>query len=411
MRTAEALDAQALSILLVVDGMHPKSGGPPAVVVGSAVALAKRGHRVVILSTAAPGDEAVVRDTWSVLSESNIRLVFCAEEGARGLLLGSPQRALFEGLVREADVIHLHGIWRPAMLIVGRLAHKLGTPYFASVHGIFDRRAMKRVKHKFLKKRLAMHLFRIYDFLDQAAGVVFGSEAEAAQSWMPSSRMRVIFIPNGAPGSLGQAEPTPSELARLHAAAPKVKTWRRTLLCRSRIHPEKGIDLLVAAFGEVARTYPDSGLLIAGMRQDEAYERRIAGMIAKNPAGDRLQMTTELTGPSSQFLYRACDAFLMPSIAEGFSMALIEGLASGRPLLITKYCHMPIVMEAGAGLVVDPTAPAIAEGLHRLLKQDDAAWAEMGLNARRLFVENYTWDHVAEQLDAEYARAAEGRRP
>ena len=371
---------------------------------GSAIALANRGHRVTILSTAIEGDEEVVRRTWPALDESGVELAF-VPAGA-GMMPGKARRLIFERLVRAADAVHIHTVWDPLLLALGRIAYAHRVPYFVSVHGVFDRRAMKRIKTKYVKKRIAMHVLRIRSFLDRAAGVVFGSEAEAAESWIPSRRMRSIFVPNGAPAGLGLAEPTTADFARLAEIAPAQPTWTRTLLCRSRLHPEKGVDLLIEAFDRVAPEFPGVGLLIAGLQQDSTYQAQIHRAVADSEVANRMVLTTELTGPSSQFLYRACDLFVMPSLAEGFSMALIEGLANARPLLITRYCHMPQVAQAGAGLVVEPLVVAIADGLRRLLAADDTQWAEMGKAARALFADRFTWDHVAAELERHYSDAA-----
>jgi glycosyltransferase involved in cell wall biosynthesis len=393
------------AILLAIDSLHPRSGGPPVVAVWSALALAQRGHRVTILALAGPEDQAAVRVAWPELDARGVTVVYEVASGLRRAVLGSARRNRMRALVEAADVVHIHAVWEPALLALGRMARAAGVPYLVSVHGVFDRRAMERVKAKFVKKRVAMHLLGIYGFLDNASGVVFGSRAEAAESWMPSKRMRVAYVPNGAPAQLGRLEPTAAELERLQRVAPAQATWSRTLLCRSRIHPEKGIDLLIAAFDRVAADFPGTGLLIAGLRQDEPYEARLRDAIASSPARDRFVLTTELTGPASQFLYRVCDLFVMPSLAEGFSMALIEGLANARPLLITRYCHFPELEEAGAGLTVEPTVEALAVGLARLLALGVEEWRAMGLAARRLFEENYTWDHIAARLEAEYNAA------
>jgi glycosyltransferase involved in cell wall biosynthesis len=397
-----------MRILLVIDGMHPRSGGPPAVIAGSAIALAKRGHDVTVLSTAEPGDEPVVRETWAAMLAAGVTLRLCAPEGLRGLLGQSAQSGLISDVVRAADVVHLHGVWNPVLVVAGRIARRLGKPYFISVHGVFDRRAMERIKSKLLKKRLAMLLFNLKAFLNGAAGVIFGSAAEAEQSWLPTPNMRLLYVPNGADVQLGTSEPSAEDRARLHAVAPAVQSWSRTLLCRSRIHEEKGIDMLVAAFDRVAGDFPGTGLLIAGMRQDVAHQRQIEAMIASSAVANRMILTTELTGPSTRFLYKCGDIFVMPSIAEGFSMALIEGLANGRPLLITRYCHMQVVADEGAGMVVEPSVDDIERGLRAMLAQNDAELSVMGQRARALFEERYSWGHVAAQLEGDYAASVRG---
>lgn len=399
-----------MRVLLVIDGMHPRDGGPPAVVAGSAIALAARGHEVTVLTTVVSEDESEVQSAWPVMLQAGVRLQFCAPQGLAGMMGRSPQADVISAQIAGADVVHVHGVWNPVAVLVGRIAYRLRVPYFISVHGVFDRRAMERIKIKLLKKRLAMFLFDFRSFLDRAAGVIFGGAAEAEQSWLPSPSMRIMYVPNGAPEGLGTIPPTKEELARLHAAAPATASWQTIILCRSRLHEEKGIDMLVDAFNLVAHEFPEAGLLIAGLRQDLAYEEQIARSIAAGPAAMRIALTTELTGASSLFLYRAADIFAMPSIAEGFSMALIEGLANARPLLITRYCHMPVVAHAGAGIVVESDVDSIAGGLRQFLAMDTAALREMGTAARRLFDENYTWDRVAALLEQHYLEAADARQ-
>lgn len=395
-----------MKILLVIDGMHPRHGGPPAVVAGSAVALRQLGHEVRVLSTLRPGDEAVVHKTWEAMTAAGVGLEFCAPRGLKSLLAGPPDAAAMRGLVAWADVIHLHGIWNPVLLVAGRMARAAHKPYLVSVHGVLDFRALRRVRHKWLKKRLAIELFNIRGFLAHAAAVVFGSPSEAEQSWLPTRRLRMVFIPNGS-WMVEAVSPEPDMAARLNALAPDLRQWSPSLLCYSRVHEEKGMLRLVEAFDRVAGQFPRAGLLIAGLRQDLAYQAKVEQAIARSPHAGRVVFTTELTGPRSQFLYGVCDGYVLPSIAEGFSMALTQALANGKPMVITRFCHMPEVADWRAGFVVEPTVEGLTGGLVSLLSLSDSDRAAMGGRARRLFVENFTWERVALKLAAEYARAAD----
>jgi len=389
--------------------MHPRSGGPPAVVAGSARGLRKRGHDVTVLTTVRPGEEPEVVETWKAMVEDGVRLVFCGPQGLGALLGRSADEALIAGEVEAADVVHLHGVWNPVLLVAGRFARRTGTRYVVSVHGVLDHRALRRILPKWIKKRVAIELFDIRGFLTGAAAVIFGSQAEIDQSWLPAPDMRIRQIPNGAARELGTVPPSPERLEELHEIVPAFGRWSRVLLCRSRIHEEKGLDMLVQAFNEVAGEFPDAGLLIAGMKQDLAFQAKVERLMAAGPAPDRMALTTALTGPRSQFLYLACDIFLLPSIAEGFSMALIEALASGRPVLITRYCHMPVVEAEGAGFVVDPTPSALAAGLRKLLSMSDEELEVLGRNARQLFEQNYTWERISELLEMAYRDSTDGR--
>jgi len=401
-----------MRILLVIDGMHPRDGGPPAVVAGSAAALATMGHGVTVLTSLRAGDEAEVKGAWPQLVASGAKLSTCQAETVGGFIGLPRQRSLFDMAVRSADVVHIHGLWSPLYVAVSRAAQRAGVPCFFSTHGLLDRRAMKQNWRKAVKKRTAVRLFRYPELLRGSAGLIYGSPAEAAQSWSPGHGISVHVVPNGADVSLGTAAPTDAERARLLAAVPLLANWRRVILCRSRIYPTKGLARMVAAFESVAETFPDSGLLLAGLAQDYAHQRELEAIIAASPIKERIALTTQLTGAGSQFVYQCATIFAAPSDFEGFSMAIVEGLANGRPQLVTRFCHMDAVAEAGAGVIVEPSVAGVAEGLRQLLRLDDAKLGFMGLRARRLFEDRYTWPRVAEELTALYCAAvAKSQQP
>ena len=394
-----------MRIVLLIDDMHPRSGGPPMVVAGSAAALSRDGHEVTIVTGVQPGDEEAALGSWADAVAANVRFRLVPPTKPSALWVGRPDPALREEIAK-ADAVHIHAVWSPMAIVAARVARAAGVPYFVSTHGVFDHRAMRRVAQKWVKKRIAFALFGMRRLLEQSAGVIFGSPSEAENSWIPSRRMQILYIPNGANPELGTQPPTAGQLNQLREAAPKSVAWGQTLLCRSRIHPEKGIDLLVAAFDEIAEDHPDVGLLITGLRQDPKYEEAIQAQIVSSPARDRIQLTTELTGAASRFVYRASDIVVMPSLSEGFSMALIEALAFGRPMLITRYCHVPEVSSAAAGLVVESTVAELANGLRTRLSQSDVERQAMGVAARALFEKSYVWSRVATLLGAAYGQAA-----
>jgi glycosyltransferase involved in cell wall biosynthesis len=332
----------------------------------------------------------------------------CSVGWAAGFIGLPRQRSLLDNAVRDADVVHVHGLWSPLYVAVGRAAQRAGVPYFFSTHGLLDRRAMAQSWRKATKKRLAVQLFRYPALLRKSAGLVYGSAAEVAQSWSLGSGITEHVVPNGADVSLGTVAPTDEERARLLAAVPALADWRRVILCRSRIYPTKGLARMVAAFEAVAETFPDTGLLLAGLAQDPGHQRELEAIIAASPVTSRIALTTQLTGAGSQFIYQCASIFAAPSDFEGFSMAIVEGLANGRPQLITRFCHMDAVAEVGAGVIVEPSVTGVVEGLRQLLRLDDANLSVMGLRARRLFEDRYTWPGVADELTAMY-RAALGK--
>lgn len=97
-------------------------------------------------------------------------------------------------------------------------------------------------------------------------------------------------------------------------------------------------------------------------------------------------------------LLAAADVFSLPSFSEGFSVAVLEALASRLPVLITRGCNFDEVADAGAGIIAEPAMESIAEGLTDLLRADTVRRAQMGNKGRTLVFENYAWPHIAEQM-------------
>jgi glycosyltransferase involved in cell wall biosynthesis len=398
-------DTNIMRVLLVVDGMHPRYGGPPAVVAGSAIALRKLGAEVMILTTDVEADRSEVRQAWSQLEQAGVITQFCSPVRWKELLpFSAIEPCLCEALA-WSSVVHLHGIWNPILTLTARVARKKSQPYFYSTHGVLDHRAMKITQLKYVKKRMATLLLGLPSLINNSSGLIFGSHAEADKSWILAPEAKQFFIPNGVMPPLDQAQPSLEQSAKLKAIVPHFEEWERVLLYFARIHPSKGTDLLVQAFNAVAPDFPGVGLLIAGLKEDVVFQAQVEEFVARTPVPSRIVLTTALTGQKSHFLYRISDAYVLPSHAEGFSVSLIEALAHGMPVLITDQCHMPEIQAHRAGIIVETTVDGLAEGLRTLLSHTPEALYEMGQNAAALHRSQYTWSKVALLLLETYQKA------
>ena len=187
-------------------------------------------------------------------------------------------------------------------------------------------------------------------------------------------------------------EPRASGLAGL-----KISPSSRVVLYLGRMHPSKGPDLLVEAFIKIAREVPDAHLVLAGP-DEHGMLATLAARLSENGLTGRCDFPGMVGGEEKIDLLARADVLALPSIAEGLSNAALEALASGTPLLVSEGCNMPVVGEAGAGLVVERTSEAFAAGLSYFLTDDTRA-AVHKENAYRLAVEHYSWDPILQTLE------------
>jgi len=167
-----------------------------------------------------------------------------------------------------------------------------------------------------------------------------------------------------------------------------------------RLHLQKGVDVLVDAFAQLRSNGrrcklvligPDYGLL-AALQKKIAHYNLSQDVILTGPVFGRLKLSA-LAGA-------AC--FCLPSRQEGFSMAILEAMAVGVPVVISEGCNFPEVAEAGAGIVTQLDASKIADGLEYVLADAPRA-ALMGTHGRALVQSRYTWPEIAEQMLSAYA--------
>src|SRR5262249_11505939 len=135
---------------------------------------------------------------------------------------------------------------------------------------------------------------------------------------------------------------------------------QKTALFLGRIHPKKGLPMLIEAWGQVRpRGWK---LQIAG--PDEAGHRREVGRAGM---ATRLTDVVQFLGPvepwAKEAVYFGADLFVLPTYSESFGMAVAEALAHGLAVLTTTGAPWPALAKEGCGWQVEPTVEDITEAL------------------------------------------------
>jgi glycosyltransferase involved in cell wall biosynthesis len=106
-------------------------------------------------------------------------------------------------------------------------------------------------------------------------------------------------------------------------------------------------------------------------------------------------------------LYHLCDAFVFPSLSEGFGLPVLEALACGAPVVTSPFVPLPRL--ADVALLSDPCdAASIAAQIERVLTEPNLR-TQLGA-AGREYARPYTWRRTAEMTLEVYEGALEGGR-
>jgi glycosyltransferase involved in cell wall biosynthesis len=382
----------------VIAGLPDEAGGPTQVVLGLTRALTKKGIETSIFMTNVTIGGTVSQEFLDNLKkyEKLVEIQHFNIEGPWWYAYSSELKKALNSHARTFDLFHIHGLWMYPTSAAMAVARKLGIPYVLTPHGALNEWAMRRSRWK---KRLLLALWERKNIRSSGA-VHFFHSAEPISSMVRAELPRTVYIPNGIdPESL---EPMPPrglfrDRFRLHD--------RQIVLFLGRLHPVKGLDLLVEAFEGVAQRRSNVVLVIAGP-DTNGYREILERNIARRGLSACVILPGMLMGVEKRAALADADLLILPSYQEGQSMAVTEALCCGVPVVITNACHMPEVAIHGAGLIVENSATDLMEAILVLLDHPEMR-KKMGEAGKLLAGRLYSWSSIAGEMSQVYREMLE----
>lgn len=274
--------------------------------------------------------------------------------------------------------------------------------YFVFPHGMLDPWFQKAPERRLKAWRNEIY-WRLIEqkVVGDAAGLLFTCEEEMrlARTTFPSYQARrEINV------GYGIAEPPgfqPSMNAAFHECCPELMI-RPYLLFLSRIHPKKGVDLLIRAYAELCKMNTTGRmpcLVIAGPGRDTDYGREMQKLANETCPTGSVLFPGMLVGNAKWGALYTCDAFILPSHQENFGIAVVEALACGKLVMISNKVNIwREILADAAGFVEDNTV----EGTVSMLKkwalatnEEKNAWS---LSAKRCFPKHFDISKPAASL-------------
>lgn len=253
---------------------------------------------------------------------------------------------LLRGLTREADVVHAHLFG--ATVYAAMAATGTGVPVVGTLHGHADlqgdglRLAVKRAVLRYgcarltaVSDNLARHAAELLDY--------------------PVARLRVVH--NGVPvsGDANAVNTSTAEARRAAESGPVIGAL-------GNIRPSKDYPTLLRTLALLVDRYPDVRLEIAGAPDGSGLFESIQVLADSLGLASRVVFRGFVESPA--VFLAGCDVFALSSSHEGFSLATVEAMLAGIPVVATRSGGPEeILRDAVTGLLVptaDPTALAAA---------------------------------------------------
>lgn len=347
---------------------------------GLAREMARAGHEVTIVARAFPGQPPA-----ETIEGVHFRRTRGFSQG-RHLAWDLAKDLLYAGNVLprlpRADILVTNDFWLPALAARWRRAA-----------GAVVVSAGRFPKGQYRLYRRAARIFAISTAV---------RDAIAAEQPEVGARTEVI--------------PLPVDLA-LFPPSPPGSAEGKTLLYVGRVHPEKGVELLLRAFARLAERFPGWSLRIVGPVAEseggggEDYLDRLRDLAI----GRRVEFRGPVFDPAAlAAVYRGGDLFCYPSLAErgeAFGVAALESMAAGVPPVVSGLtCFRDFVRDGENGWIFDHRGDAAAETLAGVLAgaMGDAERRRLAGSAARRTAERFGFSSISRQYLAAFARIVGG---
>ena len=279
--------------------------------------------------------------------------------------------------------VHLHGIWDGGSLAVSRVAKRMNkVPIVVSPRGMLEPWALGQ---SWLKKKAAWLLWQKRQFIE-AAMIHATADQEYENVRQLGLRSPVAVVPNGV------------ELPEIESAQVPARDGPRRCVFLSRVHPKKGLPMLLEAWRRVAPR--DWSLEIAGAGEaghDDEIRQRIGQLGLTN-----VKMVGDLRGDAKWKFLQSAQLFVLPSYSENFGVAVAEAMGAGLPVITTRTTPWKAVSEHGLGWWVDPTVDGLATALAQATRESPETLRARGRRARTHVLSEYGWPRIGQRMAACY---------
>ena len=381
-RRSGAAHAPSWHGIYVTTSLSRSSGGPFHSVSGLARAVAAE----------APGSVSVV----GAYADAALWPEDCRQWSAtplaavpyRGLLtVGAMRRCLRTVLDSVADrgaapLVHLHGLWDAASLTLASTSESSRIPLVISPRGMLEPWALR---HRGSKKKLALTLWQRSQLVH--AGLLHATSAMECEGFRQAGlRNPVAIVPNGID--------LPADIGDLGSRASREAPSSRRCVFLSRLHPKKGLPMLLAAW---ARLRPRGWTLQIAGSGEPRHEREVRDTIERLKL-DGVTLEGDLRGADKWRFLATADLFVLPTYSENFGIAVAEAMAAGLPVITTRGTPWQVLRDEQMGWWVDADEPSLTGALREATSAPSAVLAERGGRARSHAIATYSWPAIGRRM-------------
>ena len=357
--------------------------------------LKERGHQVSFIHFDNPSDSDISK-TSLLANDPDVSLPYLIKSQVYTIPSPRAQRELRESLERlKPDLVHASLTLSPLDFRLPDLCQQIQVPLLATFHPPFDS------KIRSLSASTQQLTYQLYaPSLARFDKVIVFSEIQAdVLNKLGVKEKRIEIIPNGVDTSLW----TPKAEKSIESEEKKVQKRlgnKRVFLYMGRIATEKNVEALLKAWKSINTN--GCQLVIVGdgpLRPTLENNFLSTDECAIRWWGYEADLKTRLA------LLRCTEVFILPSLVEGLSIALLEAMATGTACIATDAGADGEVLKDGAGITLSTeSVTSQLKTLLPVLREHQFLTSQLGRRARVRVLEQYTLKNNIDSLECLYKK-------
>ncbi|HEX6650994.1 MAG TPA: glycosyltransferase [Pyrinomonadaceae bacterium] len=372
-----------MRVLHVIPSVEERSGGPATAIVPMCRALQQEGIEVLLVTT----DAGLNVSTISGGDHNGVPSIVFPSQLGESFKYSRPLTSWLHSNIHQFSVAHIHAVFNHSSVAAAHVCRRAGIPYIVRPLGTLEPWSMSQ---KPVRKRLFWQVSG-KGMLRRAAAVHYTTDAEKL------STERLLGLNHGRVIALGiETNSTPAS-AEVTQHFPEFASEPYVLVL-SRLHPKKGLDVLIDAFLTLIEDpkFAPWRLVIAG-DGPPSYVLKLKGMVAASAHADRVAFTGWLDGAKKDALLSGASLLVLPSYQENFGLCVLEALSHSVPVLVSPHVNLAReIVLANAGWIATVNKDSLITRLAEALG-DDEERARRGLAGKQLS-QKYSWENSAKSL-------------
>ena len=281
----------------------------------------------------------------------------------------------------DYDIIHVHSLWSFVNFVPGILKLNKNVKLIVSPRGTLSQWSLN---HSKIKKTLFGPLQFL--LLKNADAFHVTSSLEFDEVRSCGCKQPIFIIPNGV--NITNKKTT------------KTKTVR-TCLFLSRIHPKKGLELLLQAWYEVSSRKDFCWELIIAGKGDKRYEHKIRNIVDNTPFA---RFIGPIYSEKKSELFSNSDLFVLPTYSENFGLVIAEALSFSIPVIVSDQSPWNQINDLGCGWCIPNNFDVLKSTLIHALSLSDLQRQKMGSIGFSYIKNTFDWSIIAEKTIKSYLK-------